>query len=230
MLEKSDALEDAGRSILLELLKYSTIRRIVNTYDNAEFKRLDTSVYKPLESKHPPLALHFKRLSAMRNKYDVISGIESKLSGLKTLISHNSEHTKEVYSKAKLIYDLFMPFSIIQMQFYLNIASQIQKTAAEKNIRLEQVMESVWYTDEAKRAALLTRQNAQEYFGTSQRIGREMMELKLVFAGLNNKSRVQNGLTIKEIEELCAAKLNYLTKELDRIFPQNHNLSIQITK
>lgn len=227
MLEKSDALEDAGRSILLELLKYSTIRRIVNMYDNAEFKRLDTSVYKPLEKEYPSLSNHFNAVRKTRNKYDVVFGIRLNLSNLQDLVLVAYLKYNDVLNKAKSIYDLYLQFSLAQMQFYLNIASQIQKTAAEKNIRLEQVMESVWYIDEAKRAVFMARQNAQEYFGTSQRLDREMMELKVAFDKLNKKS---NETLNEAMKALYISKSDYLTKELDRIFPQNDDLRIQITK
>ena len=219
-------------------LKDPENRRIIQTYKNAETRRLDEAVYSPLGRRYPSLN---GILGEMRKGYDPIENIEKTKSqireleifkGLAGLLSsigedEDAQAVKIMLDKLDPFSELYKRFAPIQEQFYVDLAHAVKSISTQRGVGIEETVGDLPYMDEVSRIVIPTREEAESFQRTSQLFGRMAFDNARGFIAFTKKiGRADEEIleiaklmpTTKAIKVIQKGIWDYRMQEFDRVY------------
>lgn len=209
-------LTDFG--VYLDLQKPET-RKIVRSYANADFRRLDKAVYSKLEISRPQCK---EFLDEYRNSdHDPIKNIEdlqTNLIGnifLLNLVEVISDVDKgDAISKARLCLETCKEFYPTKRRFYSDLAHAVREVAEYKSIEFAEAVE-LPHMDEVTRLVFQTRQEAESYSLNNIINGRKINDILFELLPAENKSFLLDRESMDDVEKL---EKEYMMSEYDRVY------------
>ena len=207
-------------------IKEPSIKAAMTDYAKAEVEKM-APLFQFLKTEYPSLN-EFLEDTTDDTTNDPIEKIQKNISTLKQikragklaslfLKGEKAQYFNEVFNDFNSLYDFYIQFAPISQQFYLETARAMQQLASERKIPLEEVVGNQNYMDEVARKVFPTRQEAEVFFETFEKILNLSTPLVRGFAALGIVA--DNQIPTEEATNaLQQATLEYRLKELDRIY------------
>jgi len=211
-------------------------RRIIRAYRDAEVGRLDEAVYSPLGKRYPSLN---GILGEMRKGYDPVETIEETKSQIQTLgavkglvglinqIDEDTQAVKTMLDKIDPLVELYGKFSLIQEQFYVDLARAVKRVSTQRGVGVESTVGNLQYIDEVSRIVIPTREEAESFLRTSQTCRKEMLDIVRGFfafakkTGQTNEDMLEKAKlmpTAKAMEAIQKSTWDYKMQEFNRVY------------